>query len=117
MDIKQAIALVTVAFILYIVGLIQSRKYEYVAAETFFGVGLAIDCWGSWSMYQNTGTISFNWHTVIGAISLLFMLLLVIMGGLGLLRYSTRILNGFRQFAPYACAVWALNFFSGALSH
>jgi len=116
-DLKQAIALVTVAFIFYIVGLVHSRKYEYVAAEMFFGCGLVLDCWGSWAMYQNTNTIPFNWHTVIGAISLLLMFRLVIMGGKGLLLYKADTLEKFRRFAPYACGVWALNFFSGALSH
>ncbi len=117
MDIKQAIALVTVAFVLYIVGLVWSHKYEYETAEMYFGVGLILDCWGSWSMYQNTDAISINWHIAIGAISLMLMFLLVSIGGLGLLRCNSRLLARFRRLAPYACGVWALNFFSGALSH
>ena len=117
MDIKQAVVVVTIAFVLYIVGLLCSRRYDYVSAEMFFGFGLALDGWGSWSMYQNTNAIPCNFHTVIGGISLFLMLLLVIVGGLGLLLYSTKLLEGFRKFAPYACGVWALNFFSGMLSH
>ena len=117
MDIKQAVAVVTIAFVLYVIGLLCSRRYDYVSAVMFFGFGLAFDGWGSWSMYQYINAIPFNWHTIVGGISLSLMLILVIIGGLGLLRYSTRLLEGFRRLAPYACGIWALNFFSGALSH
>ena len=117
MNLQQAIIVIIIALALYTLGFWQRQMYNYPSAVALFLLGFIFDFWGTWSMYQATGEITWGFHSLLGILAHFLMLMVVILGVIAILNLSNKLADWFRRLVPYAYGVWVLSFVTGVISH
>lgn len=111
----QALFLILAALFFYSVGLWFSRSYNYLLAVGLFTVGLILDAWGTWLMYQRL--VHWEVHSLAGVFVFFLMGILVAMGFIGVWISNEKLLARFRRAAPWIYAIWVIDLILGAMVH
>lgn len=116
-ELQDSLILILAAFVLYSIGLYNSRRYNFM--ESFFcvSIGVILDMAGTLMMY-NLSDKPWDWnlHSVLGALAISLMAILSAIGLVAVTFFSDKLRIFFRQALPYAYGVWIISSVTGAMS-
>lgn len=117
MSITEIVFLFTGVLAIYTIGLVLSRKYQYVNAVVCVSSGLVLDYWGTWQMYNLSDNFSWGLHAVIGATAIIFITASVLVGLVGLFIQSHKLSMAFHHSLPWTYGVWVISYLNGFFSY
>jgi uncharacterized repeat protein (TIGR03987 family) len=106
--------IITLALVFYSIGVWSERiagmlKPWHLA---FFWSGLVFDTWGTGLMMEMSGGLTFDIHSVTGAIAILLMLIHAVWATIVLIRKDEKMINNFHKFSVVVWFIWLIPYFS-----
>jgi len=110
-----AVALFTVALVLYTTGVwaerLARRLKPWHVVAFFFGV--VVDTYATWLTYKSIGAIVITPHSVAGFVSLALMIVHFVWASLVLLRADEKAITNFHKLSVFVWAIWMTSYISG----
>lgn len=106
--------IITLALIFYSIGVWSERISGKLKPWhlIFFGLGLICDTWGTGSMFDFVGGMTFDIHGISGLIAIILMLIHAIWAVVVLVRKDEKAIAGFHKFSVAVWIIWLIPYFS-----
>ena len=113
-ELRDSLVLILAAFVLYSIGLYNSRRYNFIDAFLCIFIGAVLDAAGTWIMYSLSDE-PWRWslHSVSGVLAILLMVILSAFGAIAITFYSDKLRIFFRQALPFAYGLWVISLVLG----
>jgi len=110
-----AIIFITLALVFYSVGVWSERlagrlkKWHLL----FFWSGLVFDTTGTGLMFDMSGGLGFNIHSITGIVAILLMLIHAIWATVVLVRKNEKAIINFHHFSVFVWIIWLIPYLNG----
>ena len=107
--------LITLALIFYSIGVWSERIAGRLKAWhlIFFWGGLVFDTVGTGIMFEMTGGIGADIHSVTGIVAILLMLVHAVWASIVLVLKNEKAITNFHHFSVFVWIVWLIPYFTG----
>ena len=107
--------LISLALIFYSIGVWSERIARRLKGWhlIFFWSGLICDTLGTGVMFEISGEVSFNIHSLTGVLAILLMLIHAIWATVVLLRKNEKAMANFHHFSVFVWIIWLVPYLNG----